>query len=124
MKDIFLPVPGNSFSPPVPGDKIPLRPTLQLVKNLEEAGGSLFKIADMLLQRELPLCDVITLLHVTYETAGCAESRENRAEFLLEKSPALLLTNILVAILDPLHQMGAVHEAETPPGEVPPAQAG
>lgn len=101
MTDILLPGPATSY---------PLPLTLQLVKDLEAAGGSLFKTADMLLSRELPLGDVLKLLSVAYRHAGCAIEATELDEFLLKSSPALTLTDILVGLLAPLHDLGAVTE--------------
>jgi hypothetical protein len=79
---------------------------LQLVKNLEDADGSLFKTADMLLQKELPLTDVLKLVAVAYRAAGCVMPEEELNVFLLQHTPALILTEILVGLLAPMRQMG------------------
>jgi hypothetical protein len=88
---------------------------LQLVKDLEQAGGSLFKTADMLLQRELPLTDVLNLVTVAYRAAGCGEQEEELNAFLLQRAPALILTEILVGLLAPMRQMGVSLEGKPQP---------
>lgn len=102
MGDILLPGPETSY---------PLPLTLQLVKDLESAGGSLFKTADMLLAQELPQDDMIKLLAVIYRHAGCAMESALLDDFLLRSSPATTLTGVLVGLLAPLHDLGAVAEA-------------
>lgn len=101
MTDILLPAPAGVVALPL---------SLQLVKDLEHAGGSLFKTADMLLSKELPLGDILRLLVVAYRAAGCVLSAEELAPYLLTQSPALLLTDILVGLLAPLHDLDAVRD--------------
>ena len=62
MNDIILAAPDGDLH---------LRLTLGLVEDLEKTGGSLFKTADMLLQKELPLGDIVRLVKSAYRHAGC-----------------------------------------------------
>lgn len=99
----------------LPGDEqdIELSLTLRLVDVIEKQGGSLFKIADQLVAKEMPLGDIIRLLTTIYLFAGSTVSADNVADILLKRriSPAVLLSNILLAILTPLHHLGAVTES-------------
>lgn len=100
----------TDLSLPHPAGALPLPLTLQLVKDLEHTGGSLFKIADMLLAKELPLGDVIRLLQTAYRTAGCVLSAQELGAYLLKQNPVMLLTDILVGLLTPLHELSAVRD--------------
>jgi hypothetical protein len=101
---------------PAPSGELRLDLTLDLVEKLEDTGGSLFKTADMLVDKTLPLTDIVRLLRVAYAQAGFDG---NIAEFLLaaRTPPALLLKDILLGILAPLHRMGAVADGENDLGE-------
>ena len=90
-----------------PEGALPLRLTLGLVEDLEKTGGSLFKTADMLLQKELPLGDIVRLVKAAYRHAGCKTEDTALDEFILQHSPALVLTEILTGLLTPMQEMGA-----------------
>lgn len=102
MPDILLPGPGGDYR---------LIPTLQLVADLENKGGSLFRVSERLLDRELGLSEVLGLLHVAYAAAGCHLSFNALGHFLMrecKRPPALILTDVLIDILTPLHAAEAV----------------
>lgn len=102
MSDILLPGLETSY---------PLPLTLQLVKDLETAGGSLFKVADMLLAHELPMSDTLKLLAVAYRHAGYHDDSSALESLLMRSAPETLLTSVLLGLLAPLHDLGAVTEA-------------
>lgn len=102
MTHITLPSPDGEFF---------LTPTLQLVEKLEKE-TSLLKTAEKLLARELKLCEMLPLLRICYNDAGCRMEPAALDAYLLETSPGLLLTEILVAILSPLSSMGALKPGE------------
>lgn len=101
---------------PLPGPDGPrmLKLDLALVAALEEE-TSLLKTAEQLAARELTLTGIIALLRRVYRAAGLPEVPD---EFLLQQAPALLLAEILLAILSPLAEMGVL-----PPGKNRPAPA-
>ncbi|TAL39634.1 MAG: hypothetical protein EPN97_02095 [Alphaproteobacteria bacterium] len=101
-----------NFKLPGPEQDYPLHLNLDLVEALEEAGGSLLKIADDLVSRELKLSAMLPLLRIAYGRAGCTLTVEELDAFLLCRSPASLLADLLMAILTPLHAAGAVTPGE------------
>jgi hypothetical protein len=90
----------------------PLHLNLDLVEALEDAGGSLLKIADDLVSRELKISGILPLLRIAYGKAGCALTAEELDSFLLCRSPVSILADLLMAILTPLHDAGAVTPGE------------
>lgn len=117
MSGIFLPGMGGNHT---------LHPTLTLVTELEDAGGSLFLIAESLVQKTLGLADIIRLLGIVYQhaqtkTMTTKMTAEQLPDFLLTQSPvppASILADVLMAILRPLYAMEAVQEsADTALGE-------
>jgi|GEM_PF-3785048 len=114
MSGILLPGKGK-------GHAHTLHPTLALVAELEEAGGSLFLIAEKLVQKTLGLAEIIRLLGIVYQHAKIKMPAEQIPDFLLTQSPtppASLLADVLMALLHPLYAMDAVTESDdTPPGE-------
>ncbi|MEZ0226535.1 MAG: hypothetical protein ACAH83_18405 [Alphaproteobacteria bacterium] len=102
----------NDFKLPGPDKHYPLRLNLDLVAALEDTGGSLLKIADRLVSRDLKLSEILPLLHIAYARAGCAMETGELAGFLLCRSPASLLADLLMAILTPLREAGAVTPGE------------
>lgn len=101
-----------TFKLPGPEQDYPLHLNLDLVEALEEAGGSLLKIADDLVSRDLKLSAMLPLLRIAYGKAGCVLAPVELDSFLLCRSPASLLADLLMAILTPLHAAGAVTPGE------------
>ena len=91
------------FPLPTPEGPRHLKLDLCLVTALE-AEGSLLKTAESLAAREMKLGDIIRLLQRIYGAADIAIADE----YLLRQSPALLLAEVLLAILSPMTEMGAV----------------
>lgn len=100
MRDFHtLPLPdGTSLSLPL---------TLPLIETMEEAGGSLFRAADLLLQKELRLTEIIHLLAAAYRAGHSGVNDTALQDFLIRANPALLLGDLLLAILQPLREIGA-----------------
>ncbi len=90
--------------------------TLHLVDAIEKQGGSLFKIADQLVAKEMPMGDIIRLLSGIYGFTGNPLPPDDVAHVLRTRgiAPAVLLSNILLAILTPLQYLGAVKEDHDP----------
>jgi hypothetical protein len=101
-----------NFKLPGPDHDFALPLTLGLVEALEEAGGSLLKIADDLVSRELKISAILPLLRIAYGRAGCAIAAEELDRFLLRCSPVSILADLLMAILTPLQEAGAVAPGE------------
>lgn len=102
MKDsIALPGIGCSYALPV---------TLALVAALEEK-TTVLKAAEMLVAREMKLSETLEHLRACYKLAGCDMPREPLDAHLLGQSPALLLAEILCAVLAPASAMGAIAPA-------------
>jgi hypothetical protein len=109
--------PSRFTLPPLKGDAAPegysLPLTLALVETLEQAGGGLLQLADRLLRKDLPLAAMVQVLCAAYRFAGCAQGKAALEQAVLENAPPLVLADLLLAVLTPLHAMGAV----APPGE-------
>lgn len=104
MSNITLPGPSHTYH---------LRPTLQLVTDIETTGGNIFKIADQLVSQELGLNDILLLLTTAYKACDSDIDTHVISDYLLNDcpvAPALLLSDILVAILSPLQKMGAIED--------------
>ena len=103
MKDsITLPGIGCRYTLPV---------TLALVAALEE-NTTVLKAAEQLVAREMKLADILEHLRACYRLAGCEIPREQLDAHLLTQSPALLLAEILCAVLAPASAMGALTSGE------------
>lgn len=106
MTDITLPAPNGVY---------PFIPTLSLVEKMEKDTGSLFKLAEDLVQKTIPLHDVIHILQLVYRDAGCIVPADALGDYLLRQSPVpplSLLSDILLQILTPLQAAGAFESAE------------
>lgn len=93
-----------------------LRPTLELVADLEDKGGSLFYIAGRLLAQDISLSETVDLLAIVYRAAGC---RDNIDACIEGRLPQELLADVIASILNAFYQLGAVA-----PGEARTALAG
>lgn len=105
---------------PLPEGMLFFTPTLQLVERLEDRYGSLLKLADDLVQKTLPLSRVLNILCLVYAEAGCKLADETLRPFLWRDagpSPVALLSDILIDILAPLHDMDAIDAKGGAPGE-------
>ena len=92
-------------------DSITLPVTLALVAALEEK-TTVLKAAEQLVAREMKLADILEHLRACYALAGCDTSRAQLDAHLLTQSPALLLAEILCAVLAPASAMGALTSGE------------
>lgn len=103
MKDFSLPGPAGHLALPL---------NLDLVEALEDAGGSLLKLADRLVAHDLKLSEMLPLLRLCYRRAGCALADAEIDALILRHSPAALMASLLMGILAPLQEMGAVTAGE------------
>jgi len=93
---------------PLPNGQLVFAPTLQLVERLEAEHGSLLKLADDLVQKNMPLSRVLDILCLVYSHTGCTHTKDSLREFLwrgMAPSPVALLSDILIDILTPLQSM-------------------
>lgn len=83
---------------------------------MEREFGSLFKMAENLVQKTMPLHEVINILQLVYREAGCALPDAQLADYLLCRSavpPLSLLSDVLLHILTPLQTAGAFDTGAT-----------
>ncbi len=78
----------------------PLTISLPLITALEEAHGSLYQIAEGLLDKSLPLSAMIDMLKIIYRHAGC----EIADEFILQQPCTEILITVLLDILEPVER--------------------
>ena len=89
-----------------------LKITLSLISEMEEAYGSLYKIAESLLDKSLPLSSMIGILKMLYRYAGCKIPEAELDDFFLRQPCTELLTSVLLDILEPIDRMGAITPGE------------
>lgn len=94
----------NIFPLPGPAGLLHLPLDLALLQSLE-AETSLLETADRLAAREMKLSEMIALLQKAYAAAGAPAVEDC---FLLQQNTPLLLAELLLAILSPLSQTGAM----------------
>lgn len=105
---------------PTPEGDIAFAPTLQLVEDIEAQFGSILKLADDLVQKNMPLSRALTVLCAVYSDAGCKTPQDALTQYLwrgMGQSPVALLSDILLGILAPLQQMDAMADKGGAAGE-------
>lgn len=92
----------------LPGfDKVyPVKISLQLIEKIESAHGSLYQVAEDMLEQSLPMSKMVEFLKIIYRHAGCDIPEEALEEFLLKQPCPELLIALLLSILDPVDKMG------------------
>lgn len=78
-----------------------LKPTLALIEALESEYGSLYQLAEDLLEKSLPLSEMVEVVRALYKHAGCTVS----GDFLLGQPCAEILISFLLGILGPIERM-------------------
>lgn len=106
MKD-FIALPG-------PEGPVFLRLNLALIEALEQDAEGLYRVAEKLVQREIGVAEMIRLLKICYGLSGRSFDGEALDRFLLARLPELpeLLTEVLLAILEPVGKLGGVQPGE------------
>jgi hypothetical protein len=97
---------------PGDGQSHPLKISLKLIADIEENQGSLYQMAESLLDKSLPLGALIGVLKILYRHAGCGMTEERLDDFLLRQPCTELLTSVLLDILGPIDRLGAVQPGE------------
>lgn len=93
----------------------PLRITLSLIAEMEGTYGSIYQMAENLLDKSLPLSTIIGVLKMLYRHAGCGISEDVLDDFLLRQPCTELLTSVLLTILEPIEQLGDMTLNSLPP---------
>lgn len=96
---IFLPTSNQAY---------PLKISLQFISEIENAYGSIYRLAEGLVDRSLSLTVIVGILKLAYRHAGC----EITEEVILRQPCTELLTSILLDILGPVDRLGAVLPGE------------
>ena len=89
-----------------------LKITLSLISKMEKAYGSLYQIAESLLDKSLLLSTMIGILKMFYRHAGCKVPEAELDDFFLRQPCTELLTSVLLDILEPIDRMGAITSGE------------
>jgi hypothetical protein len=83
------------------GKSHPLKPDFALIEKIEAEHGSLYALADDLLEKSLPLSEMIAVVEALYAHAGAAAT----ADFLLLQPCADILIRFLLAVLEPVEKV-------------------
>ena len=81
-----------------------LNPTLQLISALERDYGSLYLLAEDLLEKSLPLSEMVEIVRVLYRHAGCGAALDG---FLLQQPCTEILITFLLEVLGPIERVAA-----------------
>jgi len=81
-----------------------LKPSLELIAALESEHGSLYLLADELLDKTLPLSEMVEVVQTLYRHAGCDAALD---EFLLQQPCTEILINFLLEVLGPIERAAA-----------------
>ncbi|MFH1158062.1 MAG: hypothetical protein V1721_04160 [Pseudomonadota bacterium] len=85
-----------------PDQPCPLEVNLKLIAEMEGSYGSLYQIAERLLDKSLPVSSMIGVIKMLYRHAGCGIPDEALDDFLLRQPCTELLTSVLLDILEPI----------------------
>ncbi len=80
------------------GKTCPLQPDFALINAIEAEHGSLYALAEDLLEKSLPLSEMVAVVEALYKHAGAAVT----AEFLLGQPCADILIRFLLSVLKPI----------------------
>lgn len=86
----------------------PLKISLQLITDLERVHGSIYGIAEKLLEETLTLSAMMGILKTLYRHAGCESTEEALEEIVLRETNGELLATVLLDILAPIERLGAL----------------
>lgn len=78
-----------------------LKTTLKLVSAVEEGYGSLYALAEDLLEKTLPLSEMVEIVKTLYRHAGCAVPDD----FLLQQPCTEILITFLLDVLGPIERV-------------------
>ena len=83
-----------------PDGAYPLKTSLKLVAEVEAGCGSLYALAEDLLEKTLPLSEMIEIVKKLYLHAGC----EVPDDFLLQQPCTEILITFLLEVLGPIER--------------------
>ena len=81
-----------------------LKPSLQLIATLEKAHGSLYELAEDMLEKTLPLSEMVEIVKALYRHAGCEAELDG---FLLQQPCTEILITFLLEVLGPIERVAA-----------------
>lgn len=81
-----------------------LKTSLNLIAAVEADYGSLYALAEDLLEKTLPLSEMVEIVKVLYRHAGCVKPLD---EFLLQQPCTEILINFLMEVIGPVERVGA-----------------
>ena len=79
-----------------------LKTSLKLIAAVEEGYGSLYALAEDLLEKTLPLSEMVEIVKTLYRHAGCETARD---DFLLQQPCTEILITFLLDILGPIERV-------------------
>jgi hypothetical protein len=79
-----------------------LKPSLQLIAALEGEYGSLYLLAEDLLEKSLPLSEMVEIVKALYRHAGCDDVLDG---FLLQQPCTEILITFLLEVLGPIERV-------------------
>ena len=86
--------------------------TLKLVEEVEQKHGSLYRIAEEVLNKNQPFSATVNLLKTIYRQAGFDGDDAVLEEFLFRQPCVEMLTSFLLEILRPAEKLGAISPGE------------
>ncbi len=79
-----------------------LKPSLQLIAALENEYGSLYLLAEDMLEKTLPLSGMVDIVKALYRFAGCGADID---DFLLQQPCTEILITFLLEVLGPVERV-------------------
>ena len=90
------------ISLPGPDRVFTFKPSLQLISDLESVHGSLYELAEDLLEKTLPLSEMVEVVKTLYRHAGCDGEID---DFLLQQPCTEMLITFLLEVLGPVEKV-------------------
>ena len=85
-----------------PDGTYPLKTSLKLVAEVEASYGSLYALAEDLLEKTLPLSEMVEIVKKLYVHAGCDAPPD---DFLLQQPCTEILITFLLEVLAPIERV-------------------
>jgi hypothetical protein len=94
-----------------PDKNYTLTPSLELIAALEGEYGSLYLLADDLLEKSLPLSEMVEIVKALYRHAGCTGEIDG---FLLQQPCTEILISFLLEVLGPIERVAVAAHLSRP----------
>jgi len=91
-----------------PDKTFPLKTSLKLIAAVEEGYGSLHALAEDLLEKTLPLSEMVDIVKTLYHHAGA----EVTDDFLLQQPCTEILITFLLGVLGPIERVATPPSAQ------------